>query len=212
MDDLNIFKPGLHFNAIALQAVKSKFASNFAGYKHNQYIVIEHPIVDGRPMRLEEGTVWIIYFVHNGFIYEFTAQVIGATKSPFLLTFLSYPDSIDRTDLRLERRYPVEIEAEFYLDLEEIGPENWLKGTIQDISLKGCQLKTKISLLPGTIIHLALSLRDQGEIKNITATAKNCQKAGDIFVVGLSFFNFTTQDYEKWSDYITRLNAVSLRV
>lgn len=212
MDDPNIFKPGLRFNAIALQAVKSKFASNFAGYKHDQYIVIEHPIIDGVPMRLEEGTVWIIYFVHNGFIYEFTSQIIGATKSPFPLTFLSYPNSIDRTDLRIEKRYPVEVEAEFYLDPEEIGRENWLKGTIQDISLKGCQLKTKIPLLPGTIVHLALSLHDQGEIKNMTATAKNCRKAGDSYLVGLSFFDFTTPDYEKWSDYITRLIAVSLRV
>ena len=211
MDDQNIFKPGLHFNAIALQAVKSKFASNFAGYKHEQYIVIEHPIIDGVPMRLEEGTVWIIYFVQNGFIYEFTSQVIGVTKSPFPLTFLSYPNSVDRTDLRIEKRYPVDIEAKFYLDLEEIGPENWLEGTIQDISLKGCQLKTEISLLPDTIIHLAFSLLDQGEIKNMTAMAKNCQKAGDIFTIGLSFFDFTTQDYENWSDYITRLSAVSLR-
>lgn len=212
MNEQTIFIPGIRFNAIALQAVKSKFASYFVGYKRDQYIIIEHPIQDGIPIRLEEGATWIIYFVNNGFIYEFTSQIIGTAKSPMHLAFLSYPESIDRTDLRSEKRYPVEVEAKFYLDLDEIGPENWLTGTIQDISLAGCQLKTETALFPDSIIHLSVALSHLGEIRNMTAVVKNYEEAGDLFLVGLSFFDFSTEDYAKWSDYITRLSAVLLRI
>ncbi|MBW2621796.1 MAG: flagellar brake protein [Deltaproteobacteria bacterium] len=212
MDEKNIFIPGIRFNAIALQAVKSKFASYFVGYKQDQYIIIEHPINDGVPMRLEEGTTWIIYFVNNGFIYEFTSQVIGSAKLPMYLVFLSYPESIDRTDLRLEKRYPVEIDAKFYLDLDEIGPENWLTGTIQDISLTGCKLKTETALFPDSVVHLSVALPHLGEIKNMTAVVKNYEEAGDLLLIGLSFFDYNTKDYSKWSDYIARLSAIALRV
>ena len=60
---------------------------------------------------------------------KFATQVIASARNPFPLTFITYPDSVDRIESRREKRYPVEIEAKFYLDVKELGPENWLDGT-----------------------------------------------------------------------------------
>ncbi len=160
MIDQNLFPPGFRFNAVTNQTLKSKFASYFA----HEYNIIEHSVIDGTPMRPEEGAGWAINIVHAGFICEFASQAIDSARNPFPLTFITYPDSVDWIELRQEKRDPVEIEAKFYLEVEELGPENWPDGTIKDISPGDGQIVARAPLITEMNMHLSMILPDQGEI------------------------------------------------
>lgn len=207
-----IFVPGLRLKLVALSQVKSRLVTHVVGYKANKYIVAEYPLVSGSFARMEEGLGWAANFVHEGIIFGFTTYILGSIKHPIPLIFLSYPDSVERIELRQTQRYPVQIKAVY--SFETPSPESDHRpnqATVRDISEGGCLLASPVSHPMETVLNLDLDLPAQGTIKGVAAEVKSCREEAGEYLLGLSFADMTDEGLEKIRAYTKSLEAMALR-
>ncbi len=205
----DIFVPGLRLKMVALSSLKSKFVTYLIGYKVRKYLVVERPLSGGVPARLEQGTEWSVNFVHQGQIYGFNTQILGASAAPVPLTFLGYPESVERTELRQSQRYPVQLATVFRPETQDGGPFN---GVIVDISEGGCLMAATVGLPAGSSLSLQLDLPTQGEAKGLTAEIKSLRGQEGRYLMGLCFTDFGDDGYPKLKAYIESLRAMALRI
>ena len=211
-----VLVPGLRMKLISTSSTKSKLVSHLVGFnKQKKYLIIEQPILGGMPARMDEGMAWTINFIFDGIIYHFTAHVLGSCSRPVNVTFLTYPESLDRTTLRTGKRFPVNIKAlcvpSSSRDSEEA---KRIQGIIRDISEGGCQFGTTVQFDPGETLDLTMELPDQEPLEDLPAEVVSSRNiGGDRYLYGLSFRpSFTSESYQGLRKFIGYLEALPLRV
>lgn len=193
--------------------MKAKYLTMLVGYRARKYVIVERPTIGGMPARMEDGTAWAVNFVHDGSIYGFTAYILGSNNHPFPLAFLSYPESLDRTELRQSQRFPVHLSVSFAPEASAADPAtNWEPGIIRDISEGGCLLLSTVAHEPGTLLILNLRLPIQGEIQGLVADIKSSRGQSGRHLLGLSFVDFGDDGYRKLTAYIESLRTMAIRV
>ncbi len=213
MIETAVFEPGLRVSVVAMSAIKAKFVSYLIGYKPDEYVILEHPLTGGVPIRLEEGTFWAVNFVSRGSIFSFQAQVLYTIRYPIRLVFVGYPASLDRTGLRQNDRYPVRIKADFCREKNQDGPEKKiLPGVICDISTGGCLLETPELSPIGTLIRLNMTLPEQGVVENLASEVKTNLTRDDKRFMGLRFTDPAGEGYKKLMAFVNSLGALPIRI
>ena len=198
---------------MALTTVKSKMSATLVGMKPKKYLIVEQPTVRGLPYRMEEGTEWSANFLNKGTIVGFSTSVLGASRHPFPLVFLSYPDQAELTSLRQDKRYPVNIKAGCHV-VEPVNAERKPEaGLVRDISEGGCQMLTGSTFGIGDILELTLELPDRERLAGVLAEVKSCRELGGRYLLGLSFaVGFSRESYLALKGFINSLGAIPLRI
>ena len=197
---------------VALAAVRSKFVTFIIGYKANRFIIVERPSIGGVAARLEQGTEWAVNFVHQGQIFGFTTQILGNSSQPVALTFLSYPDTVERTDLRQSQRFPVQLNATIAPEGVSGNGANIRPGIVVDISEGGCLLATTASHVAGTNLSLDIELPTQGSASGMTAEVKSQRGQEGKYLLGLCFTDFGDDGYNKLKAYFDFLRTMAIRI
>ena len=209
----DIFTPGVKIKLMALTTVKSKMSASLLGYKAGKYLIVDQPMVRGLPFRMEDGTDWSVNFLNKGTIVSFTARVLGVSRMPFPLVFLSYPEQAELTSLRQDRRYPVDIRAVCRLSDPEGGGRKLEPGLVRDISEGGCQMLVGVSYNVGDLVELSLDLPERGPLAGILAEVKSCREVGDRHLLGLSFaVGVSRESYLALKGFIYSLGTIPLRI
>ena len=209
-----IFSPGPRVKLIAMSSIRTKLVTTLVGYEIDKYIIIGQPTLKGVAARMAEGTDWSVNFIHEGDIYIFNSFVIGNSRLPFPLTFMSYPKKIDRSSLRAGKRFPVHIRASYTRDGAAAGdPNEPAFGVIIDISEGGCLFKTAFPYRVGELMNLTMSISRNEKLEGIKAEIKNSREVSNgIYLVGLKFiFDLTGENNGKLREMVALMNSLPLK-
>ena len=85
---------------------------------------------------MSRGSSLKVRHTHLGDVYRFKTKVIGTNQKPFKVTYLSYPDVVEKIEFRDSQRVHCFFPATLaYNDMQ-------VKGMVSDISLGGCKFRT----------------------------------------------------------------------
>ena len=121
---------------LSIKGIKGIFPSYLIGMKPDVFIIIKTPTVIGIENLFSEGTSVIVRYTHLGDVYRFNASIQGENKEPFKVTYLSYPDLVEKIEYRDSPRVSSYLPATLFYKNTEV------KGIITDISVAGCKFRT----------------------------------------------------------------------
>lgn len=208
---------GITFTPGELAVVESpgffsqKFSSVFAGYKTNQYVIIEHPVHNGRFVPLEDGIEIMIRFVENGVAYGFRSHILRISRLPFPLVYIEYPQRFESAVLRKEGRFPVELEAGICLFKSKDNPMGKLKGRILNLSRNGCLLRSPTPFDPESSLFISVPFPEFGRVEDLEVEVRGCRKSGSEYHVGLSFIDNLDTQWQTIEEYLERLESMQVR-
>lgn len=121
---------------LSIKGVKGIFPSYLIGVKPDAFIIIKTPTIISSENLLLEGTSLVVRYTHLGDVYRFKTSILGENEDPFKVTFLSYPDVVEKIEYRDSPRVSSYIPAALiYKNIE-------VKGIVTDISVAGCKFRT----------------------------------------------------------------------
>jgi c-di-GMP-binding flagellar brake protein YcgR len=202
---------GLRIRILAMETTKSKWNTILIGARPGKYLIFDMPKVNNMPVRLDDGSRWAVNFISHGQIYTFRGEVIGSSYRPFPLVFFSYPPSIEISNLRNDKRYPVNIPVTIQT-LDE-PPLVLSKGLILDLSWGGC-LAASTTEVPGDmVLKMTLYLDDANSIEGLEVEKKSCRNKQGTFYTGFSFLSSNRVEVtDMIGELITEIESIPLRL
>jgi len=162
-----------------VSGVGFKLQSRIVGAVNKEYLILKTPSAGNSisiNTKLYGGNIVTVRYLHNGTVYGFQSELIGAITVPAKLIFVSYPKMIASRDLRSHKRLQCCIPAKTKIKDAEY------ETIIKDIGITGCRILFKYPCgiprpaleIGETIIstlQLFLGVNEHklvGEVKNIT--------------------------------------------
>ena len=130
---------------VQIEGIKDRLSSFLIGMMPNSYLIINTPVMTGIEYLLSEGKGLVLRYMHLGEVYGFHSTVLRSITNPSKITFLSYPQQIEKINLRKKPRISCFIPASLNHEKDE------LKGVIKNLSTEGIKFTTKT--LEGSQIH-----------------------------------------------------------
>ena len=121
---------------LSIKGVKGIFPSYLIGVKPDAFVIIKTPTIISSEDLLLEGTSLVVRYTHLGDVYRFNTSILGENEDPFKVTFLSYPDVVEKIEYRDSPRVSSYIPAALIYKKIEV------KGIVTDISVAGCKFRT----------------------------------------------------------------------
>ncbi len=175
---------------LQIQGFASRLKSVLIGGEYNGYLIVTTPKVSGMDTMVLDGLSVTVTFLHDGVVYGFRSHVTHRLVSPARLLFLSYPENIERHELRKHQRVECNIPTGVKID----NGQNSFEGIMADISTGGCRViflaTSEIiheQIHPGTTIDLSFELMGIGGVKTLKGTIKSCNAEETKFMLGVSF-------------------------
>ena len=109
--------------------------SYLIGLKPDAYIIIKTPAVLGKEYGVTKESQLVLKYKYLGKLFRFNASVIESLDKPFKITFITYPEQIEKLEFRYSPRVFCSIPATLYRKNNEI------QGAVTDISIGGCGFK-----------------------------------------------------------------------
>ena len=121
---------------LQFKEVKGFFPSYLIGMKPDVFLIIKTPTIISSENLLAKGSSLVVRYTYLGDVYRFKTDVLGTNLEPFKVTFLSYPDVVEKIEFRDSQRVHCFFPAALSYDKTKIS------GMITDISLGGCKFRT----------------------------------------------------------------------
>lgn len=187
---------GSSMHLLGLGTIRAKWRVIFVGFRPGRYLMVEMPRAGGVSVKLDEGTMWSTTFLNQGRLHTFSTEVLGYTYRLTPILFLSYPTEVEVSNLRSEKRYPVNIPLTFKIKsfpppLEGQEPhevsENQHRGLVADISENGFLMATTVALPPETVIACVFYLPGEEPVSGLLAVSRACRAKPGGFSVGMAY-------------------------
>jgi len=138
---------------LQFKGVKGFFPSYLIGMKPDVFLIIKSPTIIAAEDLLAEGSSLVVRYTYLGDVYRFKTDVLGTSHEPFKVTFLTYPDVVEKIEFRDTQRVLCFFPATLSYNKSKIS------GMITDISLGGCKFRTDaIEQIEG------LLLKNEGDV------------------------------------------------
>jgi hypothetical protein len=124
---------------IEVGGVSIRMSSVAVGYLADICLIIRYPSTGSLgsiESRLFKGNNIIVRYVSRGNAFGFQSELLGMTREPVRLLFISYPTVIARHSLRSDRRVECHLPAKLRID--STVKDSGFVGIITDLSTKGC--------------------------------------------------------------------------
>ena len=126
--------------SLTVEGFESSVRSTFVGKKSDRYIVITPPSgFDTLEKKLLQADRIKIKYLFEGDIFEFKSKLEEITHNPLMLLLLQYPASVEKQELRSQKRISCFISAKVEINNE------MKDGVIKDISKRGCRCEFETS-------------------------------------------------------------------
>ncbi len=178
------------------------FPSYLIGLKPDAYIIIKTPAVLGKEYGITKERQIVLKYKYLGELFRFNASIIESLNKPFKITFITYPEQIEKIEFRDSPRVFCPIPATLYYK------DNEVKGAVANISIGGCGFKTKnikfedlIHIKIGEAVTLHFALLGLEKIKELSGTVKRIGFDNDI-ILGIDFKEIDTEFSDMIASYI----------
>ncbi|MBU0514098.1 MAG: flagellar brake protein [Proteobacteria bacterium] len=180
-----------------------KTSAGLVGFEGQGYILAHMPYVSGQPLFSNVDAECVVRFLDRGVIYGFTSQVFHLQHKPFPLIILTFPENVDRINLRSEERLPVNVPA--VVGHEHANGNKDTEGIIVDLSRSGCRLNVPANLDLNSQIKLSFAPEGGPKLADITGEIRNVRSLTEgWFEYGVAF----QAGYDQLHDYVDRLVQV----
>ncbi|MDR2302645.1 MAG: flagellar brake protein [Deltaproteobacteria bacterium] len=206
-----ILFPGQRIRLMAMGTIKSKWSTILIGSRPGRYLIIEVPKVNGLPVVLDEGSSWSINFIARGQILIFPSEVVSSINRPHALAFLSWPQTVEISNLRTDKRYPVNIPVTFAL--AENPNEIVAKGLVLDISWGGCLAASTMELPEQTLLTMTMYLDSNSAIEGLIVEKKGSRNQQGTSYTGLSFLASNKVEVtDRLTEFLSDIESMPLRL
>ncbi len=122
---------------LQVQGFKKRLSSYLVGIIPGSNLIIKTPPLADVQDVLTDGSSVVLRYVHLGQVYGFRSTILRSIIQPSRVTFLSYPDNIEKINLRKIPRVSCYIPAT--VEYQEIT----VKGVVMNISRGGVKFTTR---------------------------------------------------------------------
>jgi c-di-GMP-binding flagellar brake protein YcgR len=181
------------------------------GCRPGRYLIVDVPKVNGLPVVLDEGSNWSVNFITRGQIFIFPSKIITTINRPFSLAFLSWPSTVEVSNLRTDKRYPVNIPVTF--SSSEGKRDVLAKGLLLDLSWGGCLAASTVELPEQTIFNMNMYLDSNNAIEGLVVEKKGSRNQQGTFYTGLSFVASNKVEVtDRLTEFLTDIESMPLRL
>ena len=188
---------------IEIEGIRKRIKSRLIGIAPKSYLIVETPKSTGIRKLLLNDTPVLIRYVYSGKIYGFRSYIIGKVNVPRQITFLSYPESIEKINLRKHERLNCSIPAT--IGFNEVD----LRGVISDLSRSGCRFNLKMDenfsgnpFQIEDIVKLSFPLVGKEDDQKIDGVVKNMNYNNDAISFGIEFDKTNIEALNKIDSYV----------
>ncbi|MDR2460077.1 MAG: flagellar brake protein [Deltaproteobacteria bacterium] len=202
---------GLRLRILAMETTKSKWNTILIGARHNRYLIFDMPKINNMPVRLDDGSRWSVNFITHGQLFTFNSEVLGSTYRPFPLVFFSYPSNVEISNLRNDKRYPVNIPV----IIETLGnnPAILTKGLILDLSWGGCLTASSDEIPDNETLNMTLYLDESNTIDKLLVEKKSSRQKQGTFYTGFSFIASNPVSVtDRLAEFLHEIESIPLRL
>ena len=177
--------------------------ATLVGLEPKAYLILRVNAYSFKQLKIKVKDEFTVRFFCLGTAYGFCAKALGIISKPFRLLFLSYPENIEKFDLRRSKRVTCYIPATAFFKEKEV------KGVISDVGTDGCRFNIK---LPGVIephhikvvdkIRLTFPLLGMKGRHDFEGVVRNTSQTPELISLGISFDNVDRKIAQKIAAYI----------
>jgi c-di-GMP-binding flagellar brake protein YcgR len=194
-----------------METTKSRWNTVLIGARPGRYLIFDMPKANNMPVKLDEGSRWAVNFITHGQIFTFNSEVIGSCYRPVPLVFFSYPESIEISNLRNDKRYPVNIPVT--LETTADPPELVTKGLILDLSWGGCLTASTVPIPENVILNMSLYLDNTNTIQGLMVERKSSRDKQGTYYTGFSFLSSNPVEVtDRLGELIHEIESIPLRL
>ncbi|MDR3154485.1 MAG: flagellar brake protein [Deltaproteobacteria bacterium] len=176
---------GLRVRLMAMETTRAKWATTLIGARPGRFLIFDMPKANNIPMRLDESSRWSVNFISHGHFYTFQSEVVGSSYRPYPLVFFAWPEKVDVSNLRNDKRYPVNIPIT--IETAEEPPRLLGKGLILDFSFGGCLAASTAEIPDSVPLKMNIYLEAGSVIEGLLVERKSCRSKQGTFYTGFSF-------------------------
>ncbi len=134
---------------------RERYPSRLLGHLEGRSILVTHPVLDGRLLRIRNGQRVIARAMTSSAAMAFTSHVEVLCSMPYPYLHLTYPDSVSMNKIRCSPRIPVSMDISL-TNLSEIPRSGEKPARLLDISPTGARMEANVdSVKVGDSISLA---------------------------------------------------------
>jgi c-di-GMP-binding flagellar brake protein YcgR len=203
---------GLRIRILAMETTKSKWNTMLIGARPGRFLIFDMPRANNMPVKLDDGSRWAVNFISHGQIFTFYSEVIGSSYRPFPVVFFSYPDSIEISNLRNDKRYPVNIPVTIETTTDT-PPKLVTKGLVLDLSWGGCLAASTVAVPADIVLAMTIYLDNSNTIEGIMVEKKSCRNKQGTYYTGFSFLpSNPVKVTDRIGELITEIESMPLRI
>jgi c-di-GMP-binding flagellar brake protein YcgR len=174
--------PVLVDGSLQIQLGMQKFIAVFRGGT-KKHIIIDAPIIEGKPVIVGRGMACFVRFAHAGMAYGFDTDVFRQYTTPIYIWAINHPGSVRGLSLRKKSRITTFLPA-----VMETGGASKQVGVIVDLSETGGLFASPSSNVQTEgLCSISFTLPTGQKIQSISCELKNARKAGNKIMIGLLF-------------------------
>lgn len=164
------------------EASAPRYTTCVRGWSKSSYLLIDRPRINNRFAAIRENQPCIVRFLYNGLACAFDTMVLDwDTRQYHSYCRIGWPTKFQTVSFRKFERVRAQISCSFLYG------RNKYTGTIEDISIGGCRIRTSCQTETNSRIELDLSLPDGCVLEQIQADVKNVRSVGGEFLLGCRF-------------------------
>lgn len=147
------------------------------------FVLVDIPVVDGKPMLFEFNAVFVVRFLSGGVVYSFRTSFVRVHTKPSVIVLEYPPRALERHNLRTAER--MELMAPVKVSVDGGGVE----GAVVDISSEGAMLlfEKGAEFSIGTVLAATFTLPDGMPVEGLSVTVRNRRSDNGHIYYGVHF-------------------------
>lgn len=122
---------------------RDRYPSRLMGHLEGRSILVTHPVLDGRLLRIRNGQRVIARAMTSSAAMAFTTHVEALCSMPYPYLHLTYPETVSMNRVRCSPRIPVSMDISL-TNLSEIPRSGGQPARLLDISPTGARLEANV--------------------------------------------------------------------
>lgn len=187
--------PGVSFGMIIQIQIEGlgMAHSRLIGVESGAFLIVKTPPITDIATKLYEKNHVVVRYFHSGWVHAFRCTLLSLIKEPLRMAVLSYPEEIEKMNIRKHDRVDCNIPVEAVIESLPY------RGVVRNISTGGLSLeidKENGAGLPqanvSDIIYLAMH-REENQTTSIEGIVRNIQIDRTKMIIGLEYYHHSAE-------------------